>query len=163
MIPSIIVKIVTVCARFHWAVIAAGAVLMTGAAIFDVTQFSINTDVEKLISQDLPWHARQVALKKAFPQKSISAVVSAPTSENAEQATDELAQALKKNSELFPKVAQPDSGEFFDRNQLLLASASDVKKTIAGLTQAEPILSQLSHDPTLRGVMNVLSFAAGQA
>ena len=162
MIRSIIAKIVTVCARFHWAVIAAGAVLMAGAAFFDVTQFSINTDVEKLIAQDLPWHARQVALTKAFPQKSISAVVSAPTPENAEQATDELAQALKKNSELFPKVAQPDSGDFFDRNQLLLASASDVKRTIAGLTQAEPILRQLSRDPSLRGVMNVLSFAAGQ-
>jgi len=162
MIRSAIVRIVAVCAQFHWAVIVAGAVLMAGAAIFDVTRFSINTDVERLISQDLPWHARQVALTKAFPQKGISAVVTAPTPENAEQATDELAQALKKNPNLFPRVAQPDSGDFFDRNQLLLASASDVKRTIAGLTQAEPILRQLSHDPSLRGVMNVLSFAAGE-
>ena len=163
MIRSAITKLVTFCARFHWAVIAVGTVLMAGTAIFDVTQFSINTDVQKLISQDLPWHARQLTLTKAFPQKSISAVVSAPTPENAELATDELAKALKKNSELFPKVAQPDSGDFFGRNQLLLASASDVKRTTAGLTQAEPILSQLSHDPSLRGVMNVLSFVADQA
>jgi hypothetical protein len=124
--------------------------------------FSINTDVQKLIAQDLPWHARQVALTKAFPQKAISAVVTAPTPENAEQATDELAHALKRNPDLFPKVAQPDSGDFFDRNQLLLAPASEVKRTVGGLAQAGPILSQLSHDPSLRGVMNVLSFAAGQ-
>ena len=83
MIRSAIVRIVSVCARFHWTVIVAGAVLLAGAAIFDVTHFSINTDVEKLISQDLPWHARQVALTKAFPQKGISAVVTAPTPENA--------------------------------------------------------------------------------
>jgi len=163
MVRSAIVRIVAFCARFHWAVIIAGVVLMAATAIFDVSRFSINTDVQKLISQNLPWHARQVALTKAFPQKSISAVVTAPTPENAERATDELAQALKKNSELFPRVAQPDSGDFFDRNQLLLAPTSDVKRTISGLTQAAPILSQLSHDPSLRGVMNVLSFAAGQA
>ncbi|HUN96140.1 MAG TPA: MMPL family transporter [Bradyrhizobium sp.] len=162
MIRSTIVRIVAFCARFHWAVIVVGAILMVGAAIFDVTRFSINTDVDRLISQDLPWHARQVTFTKAFPQNGISAVVRAPTPENAEQATDELAQTLKKNPSLFPKVAQPDSGDFFDRNQFLLASPSDVKRTIGGLTQAEPILNQLSRDPSLRGVMNILSFAAGE-
>lgn len=120
MIRLAIVRIVAICARFHWAVIIAGMALMAGTAVFDVTRFSINTDVQKLISQDLPWHARQVALTKAFPQKAISVVVSAPTPENAEQATDALAQALKKNPDLFPRVAQPDSGDFFNRNQLLL-------------------------------------------
>jgi uncharacterized protein len=162
MIRSAIVRIVSVCARFHWAVIVAGTVLMVGAVIFDLTRFSINTDVERLIAQDLPWHERQVALTKAFPQKGISAVVTAPTPENAEQATNELAQALKRNPKLFPKVAQPDSGDFFDRNQFLFGSTSDVKRTISGLTQAEPILSQLSHDPSLRGVMNVLSSSASE-
>jgi hopanoid biosynthesis associated RND transporter like protein HpnN len=162
MIRSAIVRIVAACAQFHWAVIIAGVVLMAAAAVFDVTRFSINTDVERLIAQDLPWHQRQVALDKAFPQKGISAVVTASTPENAERAADALAQALKKDTALFPRVAQPDSGDFFDRNQLLLASTSDVKRTIGGLTQAEPILNQLSHDPSLRGVMNVLSFAAGE-
>jgi hypothetical protein len=152
MVRSAIVRIVAFCARFHWAVIVGGVVLMAATAIFDVTRFSINTDVERLIARDLPWHARQVALTKAFPQKRISAIVSAPTPENAEQATDALARALKRNPDLFPKVAQPDSGDFFNRNQLLLASTPDVKRTVSGLSQAEPILSQLSHDPSLPGV-----------
>ncbi|WP_407164502.1 MMPL family transporter [Bradyrhizobium sp. ORS 111] len=162
MIRSAIVRTVSVCAQFHWAVIAAGVVLMVAAAIFDVTRFSINTDVERLIAQDLPWHARQIAFMRAFPQKGISAVITASTPENSEQATNALAQALKQNAGLFPRVAQPDSGDFFGRNQLLLGSTSDVRQTIAGLTQAEPLLSQLSRDPSLRGVMNVLSFAADQ-
>ncbi|WGS26616.1 hypothetical protein [Bradyrhizobium sp. ISRA464] len=162
MIRSAIVRIVCVCAQFHRAVIVAGAVLMAVAAIFDVTRFSINTDVERLIAQDLPWHERQIAFTQTFPQKGISAVVTAPTPENAEQATDALAQSLKKNPNLFPRVAQPDSGDFFDRNQLLLASTSVVRRTVAGLIQAEPVLSELSRDTTLRGVMNVLSFAAGE-
>lgn len=163
MIRSAIVKIVTVSARFRSLVIIAGTMLMVGAAVFDVEHFSINTDVETLISPDLPWHQRQAALTRAFPQRGISAVVTAPTSENAGQAVNELAQALAKNSKLFPTVAQPDSGDFFDRDGLLLAPTSDVGQTVAGLTKAEPILSQLSNDPSLRGIMRVVSFAAGEA
>ena len=68
-----------------------------------------------------------------------------------------------KIPELFPTVAQPDSGEFFDRDGLLLAPTSDVRQTVAGLTKAEPILSELSNDPSLRGIMRVVSFAAGEA
>ena len=163
MIRSAIVKIVTVSARFRSLVMIAGTMVMVGAALFDVEHFSINTDVETLISPDLPWHQRQVALTRAFPQRGISAVVTAPTSENAGQAVNELAQALAKNPKLFPTVAQPDSGEFFDRDGLLLAPTSDVRQTVAGLTKAEPILSQLSNDPSLRGIMKVVSFAAGEA
>lgn len=162
MIRSTIVRIVSACARSYWAVIVAGALLMAGAVVFDVTRFSINTDVQRLIAQDLPWHERQIAFTQAFPQKGISAVVTAPTPENADQATDALAGALKDNPNLFPRVAQPDSGEFFDRHQFLLASTSDVQRTITGLTQAEPLLRQLSRDPSLRGVMNTLSSVAGQ-
>lgn len=153
MIRSAIVKIVTVSARFRSLVMIAGTMVMVGAALFDVEYFSINTDVETLISPDLPWHQRQVALTRAFPQRGISAVVTAPTSENAGQAVNKLAQALAKNPKLFPTVAQPDSGEFFDRDGLLLAPTSDVRQTVAGLTKAEPILSQLSNDPSLRGIM----------
>ena len=163
MIRSAIVKIVTVSARFRSLVMIAGTMVMVGAALFDVEHFSINTDVETLISPALPWHQRQVALARAFPQRGISAVVTAPTSENAGQAVNELAQALAKNPRLFPTVAQPDSGEFFDRDGLLLAPTSDVRQTVAGLTKAEPILSQLSNDPSLRGIMRVVSFAAGEA
>ena len=163
MIRSAIVKIVTVSARFRSLVMIAGTMVMVGAALFDVEHFSINTDVETLISPALPWHQRQVALTRAFPQRGISAVVTAPTSENAGQAVNELAQALAKNPRLFPTVAQPDSGEFFDRDGLLLAPTSDVRQTVAGLTKAEPILSELSNDPSLRGIMRVVSFAAGEA
>jgi transposase len=40
--------------------------------------FSITTDTQSLISQDLPSHRRQSALFKAFPQKGILRVVAAP-------------------------------------------------------------------------------------
>ena len=160
MMNSVIVRIVDLCARFRWTVIVLGTLLMLGAAAYDAARFSVNTDVEGLISQSLPWHQRQLQLSQAFPQKGISAVVKAPTAENAEQATNALAQALAKNPKLFPLVGQPDSGDFFERNGLLFDDPADVKKSVAGLTHARPLLSVLAGDPSLRGVMQALSLAA---
>jgi hypothetical protein len=159
MMNSAIVRIVDFCARYRWTVIVAGTLLMLGAGAFSATRFSINTDVEGLISQNLPWHARQLQLSRAFPQNGISAVVRAPTAENAEQATNELAQTLAKNSKLFPTVGQPDSGDFFERNGLLFDSPANVEKSAEGLTQAQPLISGLAADPSLRGVMKALSLA----
>ncbi len=162
MLSGAIVRIVDYCARHAWSVILIGAALMIGTAAFAATRFSINADVESLISQNLPWHERQLELNQAFPQKGISVVVKAPTSENAEFATRQLAKALADDPDLFRNVGQPDSGEFFERNGLLFSSLSDVKKTTAGLVQTRPLLLTLATDPSLRGVMKVLSFAANQ-
>ncbi len=147
MMNSAIIRIVDSCARYRRTVIVAGTLLMIGAATFAGARFSINTDVEGLISQDLPWHARQLQLSQAFPQNGISTVVRAPTAENAEQAANELAQTLAKNSKLYPTVGQPDSGDFFERNGLLFDTPADVKKSADGLKQARPIISSACGRP----------------
>src|SRR3981189_523365 len=133
---------------------------MIGAAAFDAARFSINTDIEGLISQNLPWRQRELELSKAFPKKGILVVVKATTPENAERATNALAQWLSKNSDLFPTVEQFDSGDFFERNGLLFDSPADVRKTAEGLTRAQPLIAALAGDPSLRGVMTALSFTA---
>jgi hypothetical protein len=84
-------------------------ILMFGAAAFDVAKFSINTNIQGLISQNFPWHQRQVELSEAFPQRAISVVVKAPTAENADLAANQLARSLSKNPNLFPRVGQPDT------------------------------------------------------
>lgn len=151
-----IITVVDFCSRRRWMVIVAGLLLLLGTASYTIARFSIDTDIEGLISKKLPWHERQVQLAHAFPQRAILAVVSAPTPENAEMATNELSEALAKNPNLFPRVAQPDSGKFFERNGLLLGSTSEVQKTAEGLTRARPFIAELAADPSLQGVMKVL-------
>jgi hypothetical protein len=159
MINTAVVRIVDLCARHQWQVIVAGTLVMLGTALFAATHFSINTDIESLIA-DLPWHNRQIEMTKAFPQKAVTAVVKAPTAENAELATNELSRALAKNTTLFPVVSQPESGDFFERNGILFASPDEVRQTAEGLSRARPMLSQLAADPSLRGVMKTLTFGA---
>jgi hypothetical protein len=110
--------------------------------------------------RNLPWHQRQLDYAKAFPQNGILALVKAPTPETAAQSTAALAQALAQNPSLFPMVGRPDSGYFFERNGLLFKPLPEVKQTIAGLKQSRPLIRQLAADPSLRGAMNALSFAA---
>ena len=138
----------------------AGALLAIGAAAYGAVRFSINTDIEGLISEDLPWHQRQLELSRAFPKKGILAVVKAPTAEAAGQATVALAQVLSTNHSLFPAVEQFDSGDFFDRNGLLYQTPAEVRKSAEGLTRAQPFLAPLAGDPSLRGVMTTLTFAS---
>ena len=160
MLNSAIVWTVDFCARNRWTVIIAATLFMAATAAFDVVRFSINTDVEALISQKLPWHQRQLAFTKAFPQSGISVVVKAPTPENAEQSTNALVHALSSNPSLYPTVGQSDSGDFFERNGLLFESTAEVKNSVAGLAKARPLISELASDPSLRGVMKALSLAA---
>jgi len=110
----IIVRVVRFCAGHARLVILVGALLMIGTAVFDIARFSINTDVEALISENLPWHQRQLELSRAFSQKGIVAVVQALTAEDADLATGQLAEALAKNQDLFRNVQRPDSGDFLN-------------------------------------------------
>jgi len=160
MIKSAIVRTVDYCARYRWTVVIAGTLLMLGAVAFDAAKFSVNTDVEALISENLGWHQRQVELSRAFPQKGISVIVKAPSAENAELATNALAQRLSENPNLFPLVGQPDSGDFFERNGLLFGSPAEVRKNAEGLAQAQPFIATLASDPSLRGVMKALGFVS---
>jgi hopanoid biosynthesis associated RND transporter like protein HpnN len=160
MLNTVVVRIVDFCAHYRWPVIVAGSLLMVATACFDYARFAITTDVEALISRSLPWHQRQIGFTDAFPQNGIAAVISAPTAESAEQATNVLALELGKRPDLFRTVMQPDSGEFFERNGLLFATTADVQQSIDGLSKAQFLVSALASDPTLRGVMRALSFTA---
>jgi hopanoid biosynthesis associated RND transporter like protein HpnN len=160
MLNTAIVRTVGFCARHRWGVIGGGLILASAAAVYAIANFSITTDIEALISQKLPWHERQVAFSKAFPQQGISVVIEAPTPENASRATNLLAQELTKSPELFRRIARPDSGDFFERNGLMFQSLPELKKSLAGLGQSQPLIGQLAADPSLRGIMNALSLAA---
>ena len=155
-----VVTIVDLCVRRWRAVIAVGTLVLLASALYAAARFSINTDIETLVAQNLPWHQRQVELSHSFPQRGISVVVTAPTPEDAEIATDELAAKLKDDPKLFHQVVQPDSGNFFERDGLLLGSVADVQQTAEGLSHARPLLQALAADPTLRGSVGALGLAA---
>ena len=111
----------------HWTsqrplTIIVGFVILTFiSGLYLVRHFSINTDVNALISADLPWRQRELAYKSAFPQSTqgILAVVDAPTPELAGAAATALADQLSKHLGLFRSVEEIGGGRFFESNGLL--------------------------------------------
>ena len=167
MIRTAIKTLVEACTRWPWAVVAIAMVATVASGDYSVRHFAINTDVMRLISPDLPWRQRELALKAAFPQTTniILAVIDAPTSENASRAATTLADALKKRDDLFTSVDALGETPFIARSAFLFLSPKELAATTGKLTQAAPLVGGLAADPSLRGLAQTLSFgvaAAGQ-
>lgn len=160
MLTRIIVALVRGCTRYAWLTIVAGLLLAVVAGAYSVRHFAIDTDIGKLISNDLPWRQREIAFDKAFPGQNdlILAVVEAPTPEQARQAGLDLEKKLVPQTDKFIWVRFAGSGPFFDTNGLLFLPTDEVAKQTEQLASASPIFDILIDDPNLRGLTGVLEF-----
>src|SRR4029079_4801239 len=160
MLRSKIVSIVDICTRFPWAIIAIVAILTVITAIYSVRNFTINTNVNRLISQDLDWRQRELAVDRLFPHRNdtILVVIDAPTSELATEANAALLQRLQGQPALFQSVQSLNESEFFQRHALLFASTEEVKSFATQFAQAQALFQVLNTDPSLRGLVQALTF-----
>src|SRR2546425_10040302 len=126
MLKSSIIRVVDLCVRRPWWIIALSLGLCAGSGVYAARHFAIKTDINDLLSPDLPWAQRGLQYAKDFPQREILAVVDAPTPEIAEQATTRLAQAIKARPDRPRAVGRPGGGTFFRPHGLLLLPAADV-------------------------------------
>ena len=160
MLKTILVRTIDLCTRHPWTVIAMAAVLSAAAALYTVQNFAINTDVSKLLSPELPWRQRERAFETAFPQRNdiILVVVEAATPERAKDASNRLADALSKRSDAVVSVRQPGGGPFFEKSGLLYLPVDEVERLTRQLATAKPLISGLSANRNLKGVMDAIQF-----
>ena len=160
MLSSKIVSIVNICTRHPWMVIALAAILTLLTGIYSAKNFSINTDINRLISRDLDWRQRELAVDQAFPHRkeTILAVVEAPTSELATAAGAALVEKLKGQTKLFNGVRHLNEGEFLVRHGLLFLPAEQVQGFTTQFMQAQAMFQVLVADPSLRGLVQALTF-----
>ncbi len=159
MIKKLIISTVQFCANKPWLVVALGMTLAALSASYVAQRFEINTDINKLISNDLPWRQREVAFFKSFPatETTIIAVVDGPTPELTDEAAHELTDWLAEEKDVFKSVRQTSGGPFFQQNGLLFLSESELRETLGQLTKSRPLLEPLAADPSLRGVMGAIT------
>src|SRR6266571_1570446 len=98
-----IARIVAFCARHKYATLALALAVVLAAGLYAAQNFAISTNLDKLISPDLPWRQREIALGAAFPQREdlLLAVIDAPSAERANLAARDLESALKSQNALF--------------------------------------------------------------
>ena len=65
MLTSLIVRIINFCTRHAWPVIVAGILLSIACGLYSAKHFAINSDINTLLSSELPWRKRELAFEKA--------------------------------------------------------------------------------------------------
>ena len=163
MLTQLIASIVDRSARHAWAVVAAFALLVVAACVYVAGHFAITTDVGRLMDPDAPWARRDAAVAAAFPGRGDTTlvVVRAPAPELAAQAARDLADSLRRQPARFRAVSLGEGEDFFRRNGLLYLSDAQLAELTNGLRAARPLLAALAHDPSLRGLANLLSVTLG--
>jgi uncharacterized protein len=144
--------------RHAWLMIAATIILAGLSAFYVARHFAIDTDINDLLSAELPWRQQEVAFQKAFPQtvELILVDVGAPTPEAAESAARDVEQALANKPDLFRSVRGELDNPFFRRNGVLFLPVNKVAHFTEQLITARPMLAGLVRDPSLRGLVQTL-------
>ena len=140
-------------------------ILITGGVLFySIRNFRINTDLNSMISDKLPFRKLEKDFSSAFPQlnDTIVVVLDADTAERAISARELMAEHLKKETGLFKAIYEPGGGTFFERNGLLYLSPGELEELADKLAEAQPFLAYLSRDLSLRGLFSVLEMALSQ-
>ncbi|MCZ6459180.1 MAG: hypothetical protein O6766_07420, partial [Gammaproteobacteria bacterium] len=123
-----------------------------------VSQFQINSDLSQLIHQEAGWREDFEAYKEKFPDLVDPAivVVSGASFMAVENAARRLEAAIAAREEYFRAVYSPQNDPFFRRHALLYLPLDDLYDMTDRLAQAQPMLTAVSEDPSLRSILKLL-------
>jgi hopanoid biosynthesis associated RND transporter like protein HpnN len=157
VLTSTVVSIVRACTRFALPTVLFALLLAVAAGFYTARHFSINTDINTLISPELDWRKRDNQFEQAFDrERTILAVVEAPTPELTGTAAAALEQKLSGDTKNFDSVEPLGSGEFFEKNGLLFLPVEEVGQLTGQLTSAAPLIEIMAGDPSIRGLTGAL-------
>ncbi|MDJ0786340.1 MAG: MMPL family transporter [Myxococcota bacterium] len=127
--------------------------------------FGLDSSEDILFSEQLEFVPRREAWRVLFPgyRDPMLVRIEAPTADAADAAVKRLEERLRLQPELFPLFDQPAAGEFFERHGLLYLELDELLELSDRLVAAQPLLSSLARDPSLRGLADLLGDALQRA
>jgi uncharacterized protein len=157
VLTRIVVSIVKACTRFAPLTLVVALVLAVAAGVYTARNFTINTDINTLISSNLDWRKRDNQFEKSFDrERTILAVIDAPTPELTSAATAALQRKLSGDTQHFESVQPLGAGEFFEKNGLLFLPVAEVGRVTGQFEAAAPLIEIMAGDPSIRGLTGAL-------
>ena len=142
--------------KYAWLILAISFILTACIFYYSVSNFKINTDLTRMISEKLPFNKTYREYERAFPlHNTITIVIDGDTPEIAEYAAEQLVSQLKKEKSIFNNVFHPGSSDFFRKNGLLYLGVEDLEDLADNLGRAQPLMALLAKDFTIHGFFNV--------
>jgi len=143
-----------------WVALATG--LATAAALYyAVGHLRIDTNREKMFSQDLPFQQAYAHYREEFPQfvDNLVLVIDADIPERARRDALGLAARLEARPRQFAQVYLPRASEFLTRHALLFLDVDALQDLVDRLAEVQPFFGKLTRDPSLRGLFAMLQSA----
>jgi uncharacterized protein len=157
VLTTAVVSIVKACTRFASLTVLVALLLAIAAGFYTARHFSINTDINTLISSNLDWRKRDNQFGEAFDRdRTILAVVEGPTPELTSAASKALAEKLSTDTTNFESVQQLGAGEFFEKNGLLFLPEAEVSRLTGQFGSGAPLIEIMAGDPSIRGLTGAL-------
>jgi hopanoid biosynthesis associated RND transporter like protein HpnN len=157
VLTRIVVSIVKACTRFAPLTVVVALILAVAAGVYTAQNFTINTDINTLISSSLDWRKRDNQFEKSFDrERTILAVIDAPTPELTSAAAGALQRKLSGDTQHFESVQPLGAGEFFEKNGLLFLPVAEVGRVTGQFEAAAPLIEIMAGDPSIRGLTGAL-------
>src|SRR5579872_4870224 len=112
MLQASISRVVDFCVRHAWWIILIALGLAGISGAYAAGHFALKTDIDDLLSPDLPWVRQAASYAREFPKREILVVVDAPTPELTEQATTKFAATLRTHPDRIRSLSQSGSDTF---------------------------------------------------
>ena len=158
-ITAFVVRAIGLCIHYSRWVFAGAILIAIASSWYAATHFSVNTDINQLLSANSPGRQREQVFEKAFPQFDLTiVVVDAPTPELVQEASAALAAKLRPQKNFFNSIDETQGSAFFTQNGLLFETTEQLEPQMTMLTQAQRLVQVLAGDPSLRGVVRALQF-----
>lgn len=138
--------------------------LTVACGVYAWERFRINSDLSGLIDQSSSWRAHFDDFEAAFPDqlKTAVVVIHGDSFGDVESVAKAMEAAIRAKPE-FVAVSAPQNLEFLRDRALLYLSPEDLDAMAERLADAQPVLTAIAEDPSLRGVLEVLGDAVANA
>ncbi|MDI2112055.1 MMPL family transporter [Commensalibacter nepenthis] len=158
MMSTFIGRVVAFCSRHTWFVILFYIVIAIASSWVAYKNLEITTDTSKMFSSSMDWKKRSDQMSKDFPQREylLVALFESKIPEEGELSAQALVNKLKNDKKHFYFVESLQNDPFLVRNGLLFLPTPLLDKTLNNIIQAQPFLSSLSADPSMRGLFDTL-------
>jgi len=158
LIASALVWWVARAHRMAWPIVIGSILVAIAGGLYAAGHLRMNTDIDALLSSELPYRKTLKAFEQAFPQlqDNLVVVLEGDSPDRVEDAANALAVKLRENDKLFQDVFYPMGDPYFRREGLLFLKTKDLQELSDRMVDAVPLFATFSNDRTLRGFFDVL-------
>lgn len=135
------------------------AVLVSGLSVYAVIELMrFETDHAALVTRDAPFWGPWDEFQDEFPElrRTGLVVVESASFDTVDDVSRALKERLALETDTFETVFLGEADPFFDKHALLFLDLKDLEETVDRLAKAQPALTTVADDPSLRGFFDLV-------